>query len=835
MDKLSRIVLLETYLNDGWEFAEKSWTTPGAKFGYWVMEWMKADVPGHVHLDLVHNGVIADPYERLNELGCHWIDEKSWCYRTAFTWSASDDLPRRVLRFEGLDTVCKIFLNDELIGEHDNMFVPLELDVTDKLVEGENRLFIEFASALNVGIERRNAYFAKECITDDVSRFDPRAFVRKSQYMYGWDWGPSLISCGIWKPAKLLEFAARITDVRTRQEWHEDGSVTLHVDVDHESASDQKLHANVTFLHGDEPSFQGFRGSFHIQNPDLWWPVGMAAEVGKVFPLLVTLSDEDGYVYDSKSSELGLRKIELKREKDSFGESFEFFVNGVPCYARGFNWIPDSSFPASIEREQLEERLNQAVDLGSNMIRIWGGGLYESNDFYSLCSRLGLMVWQDFMFACSYYPDGPEAQEVMKLEAAANIKRLRNYPCLALWCGNNENNTMWDQKWGGAEFSPARYYGENLYLKTIPEVLAELDPNTHYIDSSPTGVFEKGANDGRVGDQHYWDVWHGRGDWKHYQDSEARFSSEYGFVASCSLPVWESVLTDFDWHHRSLAVRWHDKTLKGYETYLGYVRLHYPEFESLEDLVYYSQLNQRDALRFGVEHFRRTSYCRGSLIWQLNDCWPVQSWAVIDSWGRYKAAAYEMRRLYANSLVSLARKNEKVSVWVVNDEPNTTERSFGVTVEAHSLATGESLKTWEFEGTVKFNERAVVGEVDLSGLSTPDTILRAWGTAANETWTLLAEPKESRFAEALPILGTNRSMLRAHETGYFDIRVDSPVVDLMLTVDGDPEPFEDNFLTFVEPGVYTVKVKRPITSFEARSLSGEHATRVSRSPLAAKL
>ena len=573
-------------------------------------------------------------------------------------------------------------------------------------------------------------------------------------------------------------------------------------------------------------------GEFHVKNPELWWPSGCGDQ--ELYTLWAMLPDYES----SKAIKIGLRQIKLLREKDEIGESFEFEVNGKKVYAKGFNWIPDYSFPSAITRARYEERLLQAYDLGSNMLRIWGGGMYESDDFYDLCDELGIMVWQDFMHACAYYPDTDEWIEVAKTEATYNIKRLRHRASLALWCGNNENLTMWQGKWNWMGHPhPPRLYGENLYDKVYPELVKALDPEHSYIHTSPCGDLEKDCNAGKVGDSHYWDAWHGRGDWKYYLDSEARFSSEYGFASACSIALWEETLAEEDWDWQGSAVRWHDKTRKGYDVFTGLVELHYPKSETLEDWTYYSQLNQRDALRMGVEHFRRSAFCRGSLIWQLNDIWPVQSWAVIDSSGRYKAAAHEIaNRLYGTTLMSLERSKEKIKLHYVDDRIEDNGEPNAVLCSAVHLGSGKLLKEWDrIELNVEPGFRGIVGEIDITGLSVPDTLIYV-KTFRGHTWHLLGEPKEMNFAKPTMILGSNNpehysSRHEALSGDRFQIQVDGPVVDLMLSVDGDTHSFIDNFLTFDEAGTYDIDVRHPITHFEARSLAGEHPTRMTRSPL----
>jgi beta-mannosidase len=842
-------MLTSTSLHAGWEFIQthRENTTVSKS----TVEWLPAEVPGHVHLDLINNGIIADPFVQMNELGCQWVDEADWSYRSKFNWAPKDGLPNRVLKFEGLDTVCSVFLNGQKVASHDNMFVPLEVDVTSVLQEGENEIRVDFQSAVLVGNERRAAYLKSEGLRPDQTYFYERSFVRKAQYMFGWDWGPRLVSCGIWRPVSLIEFASRITDVHVTFDRPQKDVVVVKIATQFEGEG--------TIVHSLEGAGSLIGdGAFILHDPDLWspeepttmrlttgiYPLGEDLEPFQIEP--EALDDEslpiieavthallvaDGH--DARVQQIGISHVELVREPDEFGESFEFVVNGRRLWARGANWIPDHSFPATVTRERTREQLERCLDMGFNMLRVWGGGLYESDDFYELCDEMGILVWQDFAFGCAYYPDDEAFQRVVADEAYTNILRLRNHPSLALWCGNNENHEMYYNAWGGEEGRPKRYYGLPLYDQTLPGVLAKTDPGRSYIASSPIGtppsektVDEKrrGPNADHYGDQHNWDVWHGRGDWRFYSDSKGRFSSEYGFASSCSLECWETAGVDKTTDFQSPVARWHDKTSKGYDTFVGYTKLHYPDPITLEDWIYYSQLNQRDALRHGVEHYRRSEFCRGSLIWQVNDCWPVQSWAILDSLGNYKALAYELRRLYADQLLSIERKNELVSLWVANDGEEAWVDSFSL--RAFSTLTGELLREWECEAELDADARGVVLEADIKGLNVNETILIGSAfDAASPVWRLLGEPKAARFPAPAPLTVSTKL------DGVIRIETTTPLVDLMLTDDGSVKNLVDNFITVPEPGIFEVRVGHTPSKLVARSLAGHHRVIATRSPL----
>ncbi len=799
-------------MHEGWQLACPHWLEADGRRGYSELEWLPAQVPGYVHTDLTAAGVIADPFVERSELGAQWIDAERWSYRTLFTFTPDAALPVRLLRFDGLDTIASVWLDGIKLGESENMFLALELDVSERLAPGTHELRVDFEPAVAVGRERRARYLAGEGLARDVVRFDERAFVRKAQYMYGWDWGPRLVSAGIWRPVTLIEHAGRLLDVAIEQNHRADGSVEL--------CAFSELEGGGVVVH----ELEGIAANVpdgtvvRIAEPALWWPTGLGAQ-----PLLTLRSrlyaagDAGGRVLDERVTRIGLRRIRLVREPDRHGESFELEVNGRRIYCVGGNWIPDDSFPARVGRERLRRQLERARDLNMNMLRVWGGGLYESDDFYDLCDELGLLVWQDFPYACSYYPDDAEALKAARREARENVRRLRSHASLALWCGNNENRMMFETGWDDPTRHPPRYYGDKIYDGVLPQVLAELDPSRPYVPSSPWGgTAGTLANGGGSGDQHYWDVWHGRGDWKFYDDSSGRFVSEFGFASAPSAAAWKRILPThaepgaLDVRHP--AARWHDKTLKGYDTFIGFVALHYPPAKNLEEWTYFSQLNQRDALRHGIEHFRRGDVCKGALVWQLNDCWPVQSWAVVDSEGRYKAAAFELRRLFAPALASIVIDGEKALLHVALDNrlAGITEPA---TLEARSLLDGRLVARAEAHVELAPGERRLVLALELTGLPREETLVTAT-FSGTKTFRLLTEPKQARLVTPR-LVGTV-------EPGSVVIRSDQPVVDLHVWDPTGQAVFDDDFVTLPEAGELRLRTRGTPGDLAARTLAGRH-------------
>ena len=757
-------------LDTGWRVRE---VPPEGLPVHNTLPWLPATVPGCVHTDLIHAGVIPDPFVRLNEHGVAWVDERDWVYETTFTVDGPPPASA-FLKFHGLDTLAEIVLNGEALGTTENMFFAHEFPVGGRLNTGENTLQVTFRAAMRVGAERLAAWneAGEDTLPYHWDNWNERAFVRKAQYQYGWDWGPVLRGCGIWQPVELITVpVARITDWKHSVEFTEGGQAVVTVTAEVErmpGEEDTPLTLNVR-LGGKEtevvvaPGNSEVTATVTIDNPRLWQPNGYGEAA--VYNVLLTLANETSKVQTRRAG-IGLRTVELLHEPDADGkgEGFKFRVNGTDVFIKGANWIPDHAFPSEITKKRLRERITQARDAGMNMLRVWGGGFYESDEFYALCDRMGILVWQDFAYGCSYYPDTGEYADLARTEATAAVKRIRHHASLALWCGNNENQTMFDGNWTGTR--PPRLLGDHLYHEVLPEVLAAEDPQTPYWPGSPYGGPEGDSNSADFGDCHNWDVWHGRGDWVHYVENDSRFCSEFGFAAAPGMAAWDTCLNEGDKTPDSAAVRWHDKTRKGYDTYLGYIALHFPALQTLEDLTYYSQCNQAEALRCGVEHYRR---CKGrnwgTLFWQLNDCWPVQSWAVIDSEGEPRAAYYATKRFYAPVLLSLVRDGDTVTAHVVNDTLTALNGTVTLTV---STFDGDTLSEETASASVDANA-AMSGPVfSLSAAAgrERDVFVHARFVADDpaavaENFLLLAEPKDLR----LPAPGLTLSVADAgHNT-----------------------------------------------------------------------
>ncbi len=775
--------LISTSLDSGWELAER---LPAGRDLFLLSGgeklWLPATVPGHVHTDLVKAGVIADPFKRLAEWGARWVDESDWTYRTSIFVNAERLAARGIggrhfLHFAGLDTLARVFLNGKYLGQADNYHRAWRFDVTEHLKEGENELRVEFDSALRVGREKAAAYIgdgSSDRGKTTYFNFPPRAFVRKPQYMFGWDWGPELVSCGLSGSVELLTVpVAEILHWKMNYTFISPSVVDIDFAITLRKYDSQPLTVKaVLFASGDTtPStvLEGPPGEYTVPLQirsfvtERWNPNGVEGPRKRhlLNLRLLTVPDDQGDEPEPLhriAASVGFRTVELiqERDADGMGESFQFKVNGQPLFIKGANWIPDHSLPTTITKHQLRQRLTAARDAGFNMLRVWGGGLYESLDFYSLCDELGILVWQDFGFACATYPDDdPAFVESVRAEAVANVRRLRHHPSLALWCGGNENVELHQGRWSGND-QATKFYGEKLILDTLPEVLKIENPQTPYWPNSPYGGVD--CRDENSGDSHYWNVWHSKepgsnGDWSNYEKCDTRFSSEFGFAAPAGLTAWKHALAPEDLTVRSLGSRWHDKTRKGYETYLGFIKMHFPEPQCFADLVYFGQCNQALAFAFGIEHWRRRKgRCGGTLFWQLNDCWPTHSWAVIDSAGEPKLAYYAIKRAYSPLLLSLRRAGRSIEAHLVNDRHQDIPGQLSVQLLTFE---GEPVSLAEQAVTAPANAAsgaqlalAIPGFIADAGTDVfVHALFRPESGEPVESFLLLADPKDLRLAD----------------------------------------------------------------------------------------
>jgi len=676
-------------LHEGWRFREAG-----------KGDWRRAQVPGCVHTDLLASGLIEDPFYRDNERKLQWIGQTDWEYETTFRVAPGLLSRRHVeLVFEGLDTYAAVTLNGVRLLDADNMFRVWRVDAKGALRAGDNTLRVVFRSPIGEVLPRMKALgYELPAANDQGEKTSPHT--RKAPYHYGWDWGPRFVTSGVWRPVRLEAWdGARVADFRVVQQrvGRDSAQLAAVVEVVAAAAADARL---VVSEEGGarlaeqsvslRPGLNRLTLDFRLARPRLWWPAGLGPQ--HLYRLRARLV-AGGLTLDEAGVRTGLRTLELRQRPDQWGKSFEFVVNGVPVFAKGANWIPADSFPTRVTPERYRQLLTAARDANMNMLRVWGGGVYESDEFYDLCDELGLLVWQDFMFACSMYPGDREFLENVRAEAVDNVRRLRNHPSLALWCGNNEVETAWHH-WGWKQNLPAKLWDDYLKLfhDVLPSVVAEHDAGRAYWPSSPSSNLEEDADSPRVGDVHYWEVWHAAKPFAEYERQFPRFMSEYGFQ---SFPLIETVAAyaaPADRDLQSPVMLAHQKHPRGNQLIREYMLREYPEPKDFEAFLYVSQVLQAEGIRVGAEHFRRARPRNmGSLYWQFNDCWPVASWSGIDYFGRWKALHHYARRFYRDILVSPHEEQGEVRLYVVSDR---TERTPAV-LEVALL---------DFEGRVLFEK-----------------------------------------------------------------------------------------------------------------------------------
>lgn len=666
-------------------------------------QWQEARVPGTVYTDLLRNGNMEDPYWKDNEDAICSLMEKDYEYQCTFQGEETEDLSNAFLRFEGLDTVADIYLNNVHVGNAESMHRTWEYPVKEVLSPGENTLKVVFHSPLKFIAQAYKKY--GNIGNDDT--YEGFMHLRKAHYMFGWDWGAHLPDAGIFRPVFLCSVShGRIDSVYIRQ-CHEENKCTLKFEGDciRETPGEYQWRVLVTAPDGQKYetalSAEG-EGQLVIEDPELWWPNGLGDQ--PLYQVEAQLLYE-GNVEDTWKKRIGLRTMTMQRKKDQYGESFAHEVNGKAFFAMGADYIPEEHLLGRRSEEKTRKLLEDCKLANFNVIRVWGGGFYPDDWFFDICDELGLVVWQDFMFACSVYELTPEFEANIRKEFADNIKRLRHHASLGLWCGNNEMEMFVDERCWVTKASEVRDY-LFMYERIIPEVLREYDPETFYWPASPSsgGSFDN-PNDPDRGDVHYWKVWHGNRPFSEYRKHFFRYTSEFGFQALPSQKTIETFTEDpDDWNLFSYIMEKHQRNYGANGKIMNYMQQTYRYPGDFDTVIYASQLLQADAIRYGVEHFRRNrGRCMGAVYWQLNDCWPVISWSSIDYTGRWKALHYYAKRFFAPVMISCQEES-----WLTQ-EANMNRQHFQFEKSIHLNVTNETLKDREI--LVKWYVRNAAAEI----------------------------------------------------------------------------------------------------------------------------
>lgn len=667
-------------------------------------KWLAATVPGCVHTDLLKHGIIPPPFEGTNENEVQWIDKQDWEYETQFDIEqALFDEEHIRLVFMGLDTYADVYLNDVHILSADNMFRTWTVDAKDHMKLTGNKLHVRFRSPINEDLPKLEALGYALPATNDQSEVgglgDKKVsiFARKAPYHYGWDWGPRFVTSGIWREVRVEGWSdVRIEDVFIRQDKvsAELAELTAQISIEVAEAWAGMLRLSTDDGMSWEKDVDVAAGihtiemKVEIAEPKLWWSRGLGE------PHLMHFTAEaivENAVVASKEVRTGLRSVRLVRDNDEWGSSFYFELNGVPVFAKGANHIPNDSFLSEVTYERYRHEIVSAVESNMNMLRVWGGGVYEDDVFYELCDEHGLLVWQDFMFACSMYPGDEAFLASVRAEAEDNVKRLRNHPSIVLWCGNNEMDYAWSQYnehggWGWKQDydQPTRDIiwrdYEAIFHELLPKVVEQYAPGSDYWPSSPMQALtgdehQHAGSDTPHGDIHYWGVWHSVEPFEEYNVNIGRFMSEYGFQ---SFPEYKTVRTyaeEKDMELLSEVMLKHQKNGQGNSLIKQYMDMYLPEPKDFPSFLYMSQILQAEAMKMAIEaHRRRKPFTMGTLYWQMNDCWPVASWSSMDYYGRWKATQYYVKNSCADVIVSIdGRDASKLDIYVVSDKQQPIE------------------------------------------------------------------------------------------------------------------------------------------------------------------
>jgi len=662
-----------------------------------------ASVPGDVHLDLLGVGLINEPLYGRNALDCRWMEGQDWWYSRTFDLADGDLGDRVELLFHGLDTSADIWLNGQHVGAHNNMFVPSTVDVTGPARLGPNLLVVRLDVGLRAVADKPVAYYARAVAGGaSVDDTEPWMWMRKAPFTFRWDWATRLLTCGIWRPVELRSYTAvALRDTCLRTALQPDGAarVMALVEVENVAAEEQPTTIDVV-LSGPEgrahearvdtvlgPGIRTLEATLYVPDPVLWWPAPLGEPT--LYDCRVTLT-RAGQVLDGASFRYGIREVALLREPlpdPDEGESFTIVVNGRRVYCKGANWVPADALPARITAARYRALVRLAAEAHFNMLRVWGGGIFEDPVFYELCDELGILVWQDFLYACPYYPiDDPAFMAEARREAELAARRLRNHACLALWCGNNEDQWMHHGYATGHGESPRPYYADLLWEGVLPEVCARLDPTRPYWPGSPFGGDEDGdgdPNSEQRGDRHSWGVTlqypmlEERVDYEGYARDEGKFSSEFGVLSPAPLASLRQFLPPDEIYRGSSSWAFHDN-VEERGTIEAALRAYWRPAEDLDlpDYLLYGQVIQGEALAFALEHWRRRAFrTGGSLFWMYDDCWGATSgWTVVDYYLRAKPSYYYVRRAYAPILVSIGPATDgRLSIWIVDDTANGVE------------------------------------------------------------------------------------------------------------------------------------------------------------------
>lgn len=814
----------QTYVLDkGWEFSQAG-----------SNEWMSARVPGTVHQDLLDHGRLPDPFYGMNEQKVQWVEKEDWLYRTVFTVTA-DQLKSDAawLTFEGLDTYADVYLNGSLLLKADNMFVGHKLAVKDVLREGENRLMIRFRSPVEETAPQWDTDGFNYPADNDHSEKRMSVYTRKAPYSYGWDWGIRLATSGIWRPVKLTFCnGAAIDDffVRQQEVTEQVAKVDNQLEINNVTSTPKEAQVKVVYAYGEQadtltrtvvlqPGKNSLSMPAWIEKPHLWMPNGWGDPALYTFTATVSV---DGKEVAFREEAIGLRSIRVVMEDDKDGKSFYFEVNGKPMFAKGSNYIPGDALLPNMTGERYARLFEDIRAANMNMVRVWGGGIYEDDRFYEEADRNGILVWQDFIFACTTYPHDPTFLKRVSEEAVYNMRRLRNHASLAMWCGNNEiyegmRYWGWKDKYSPVVWKEMTEGYDVLFRQLLPELVAANDPGRFYMHGSPYEANWGRPESWKIADSHNWGTWYGQKPFESLDTEIPRFMSEYGFQAFPEMKTIRMFASPEDYELESPVMNAHQKASIGNFLIKKTMALYYKVPEKFEDLIYAGLILQGQGMRHGIEaHRRHRPYCMGSLPWQLNDSWPVVSWSSIDYYGNWKAMHYQIRRAFAPVLVDAIKEGNNLSYYIMSDR--LTDEELTLNLELMDF-NGKVYRKQKVDGLLPANTSKLFYqepvEQALAGRDSATTFMHMVvkskkGEVLSDEIYYFAHPKDQLLPK------TPLQWQVKQKKGYCEVTVkaDKLARDIFIEVPVQGVRFSDNFFDLL-PGQ---KKKVIITSPDGKSL-----------------
>ncbi len=768
-----------------------------------VDDWLLAEAPLTAHTNLLANKLIPDPFMGINEREVQWVNESEWWYRKEVeltTEIVSKDVVE--LAFESLDTFATIWVNDVKVGEANNMFTPWRFGIKKAAKAGKNLIVIRFKPINKVAAELEKQHQHKY-VTLSADNFSARPYVRKAQYSFGWDWGPTLPTSGIWRKAKVVAFSTgRLGYLAGLPEEVSKDKARVKLSAEVYAAKETTLIVKFSLEGFGQKIEQSSEINtkigrnfadciLEVENPKLWWPRGYGEP--NLYVAATQVFDGETLL-DESTTKVGIRSIKLIQEPDKEGKTFVFQINGLNVFCKGANWIPADSFLPKVNYERYYKLLDFAAEANFNMLRVWGGGVYEADEFYDLCDLLGIMVWQDFMYVCAGYPEEEWFLKEAEREAMEAVLRLRGHPSIVLWCGNNENQWLHSVLWRVRD-KVERLYGSQIYESLLLRVCQFLDPTRPYRPSTPYGGEDSSGR--HEGDRHNWEVWSQGIDYPAYLEDNGRFISEFGWQAPPTMKLLSAYIEKQDLNPDSFAFRAHEKQTGGLELLKALLSIHYPVPTSMEQFVLYGQLNQGEALKTAVTHWRSRMFkTSGCLIWQLNDCWPVISWSLIDYGLNPKAAYFFVKRAFQPVIAPLIVKQSKAEAYVINE----TNQQLNATLRFEVMT---------FSGEVLFDQitaialpaymsilavQTALDELPMKENCILVTSLESAGRIIHQDTRTVKEPKDLKLPPPT-IQGTTKKI----DTKTYEITLQSPVYAKAVKIEANElrAEFSDNFFDLV--------------------------------------